>query len=137
MEAPVRPESGAGRVEAVPPTEAPAASPASTAVDTASEAGREYLRSLLNKYLLIHTTDGRMFRGEFMCTDPDYNIVLAHATEYRQPSARKRAQEARQAETGATKVVLNMTPRYLGLIVVPGQHIVKIELEEFASQMKP
>ena len=29
-----------------------------------------------------------------------------------------------------------MTSRYLGLIVVPGEHIRKIELEEFASQMK-
>lgn len=29
-----------------------------------------------------------------------------------------------------------MTSRYLGLVVVPGQHIVKIEVEEFASQVK-
>ena len=29
-----------------------------------------YLQSLLNKNLLVHTTDGRMFRGEFKCTDP-------------------------------------------------------------------
>ena len=30
----------------------------------------EYLASLLNKNLRIHTTDGRMFRGRFTCTDP-------------------------------------------------------------------
>lgn len=30
-----------------------------------------------------------------------------------------------------------MTSRYLGLVVVPGEYIVKIELEEFASQMRP
>jgi N-alpha-acetyltransferase 38, NatC auxiliary subunit len=29
-----------------------------------------------------------------------------------------------------------MTPRYLGLIVVPGKYIVKIEVEEFASQIR-
>lgn len=29
-----------------------------------------------------------------------------------------------------------MTSRYLGLVVVPGHHIVKIEVEEFASQVK-
>lgn len=29
-----------------------------------------------------------------------------------------------------------MTSRFLGLVVVPGQHIFKIEVEEFASQMK-
>ena len=29
-----------------------------------------------------------------------------------------------------------MTSRYLGLVVVPGKHIVKIEVEEFASQLR-
>lgn len=30
----------------------------------------DYLSSLLNQNLRIHTTDGRMFRGAFKCTDP-------------------------------------------------------------------
>jgi hypothetical protein len=29
-----------------------------------------------------------------------------------------------------------MTSRYLGLVVVPGEYVTKIEVEEFASQMK-
>jgi hypothetical protein len=29
-----------------------------------------------------------------------------------------------------------MTSRYLGLVVVPGKYIVRIEAEEFASQMR-
>jgi hypothetical protein len=29
-----------------------------------------------------------------------------------------------------------MTSRYLGLVVVPGEYITKIEVEEFASQLK-
>jgi N-alpha-acetyltransferase 38, NatC auxiliary subunit len=29
-----------------------------------------------------------------------------------------------------------MTARYLGLVVVPGRHIVRVEVEEFASQLK-
>jgi hypothetical protein len=29
-----------------------------------------------------------------------------------------------------------MASRYLGLVVVPGEHITKIEVEEFASQMR-
>lgn len=33
-------------------------------------------------------------------------------------------------------MVLDATSRYLGLVVVPGEYIVKIEVEEFASQMK-
>jgi hypothetical protein len=31
---------------------------------------------------------------------------------------------------------MDMTSRYLGLVVVPGKYITKIEVEEFASQMK-
>jgi hypothetical protein len=31
---------------------------------------------------------------------------------------------------------LDLTSRYLGLVVVPGEHITKIEVEEFASQVK-
>jgi hypothetical protein len=31
--------------------------------------------------------------------------------------------------------VQDMTSRYLGLVVIPGEHIVKIEVEEFASQI--
>ena len=30
----------------------------------------------------------------------------------------------------------DMTSRYLGLVVVPGEHIVRIMAEEFASQLK-
>jgi N-alpha-acetyltransferase 38, NatC auxiliary subunit len=32
--------------------------------------------------------------------------------------------------------MLDMTSRYLGLVVVPGEYITKIEVEEFASQMR-
>ncbi|UNI23542.1 hypothetical protein JDV02_009360 [Purpureocillium takamizusanense] len=99
-----------------------------------------YLQSLLNKNLRITTTDGRLFWGSFKCTDPDSNVVLAHTYEYRQPSDERvrrhlaEEQEAAAAE-GSTTVALDMTSRYLGLIVVPGHHIVKMELEQFASQM--
>ncbi|KAL1903483.1 hypothetical protein Sste5346_000110 [Sporothrix stenoceras] len=121
-------------------TPAPAVAGATSSANAAAirEESRAYLQTLLNKNLLVHTTDGRMFRGEFKCTDPDRNIVLAHATEYRQPTARQRAQyAAQQAAAGqSSRAVMNMTSRYLGLIVTPGHHIVKIEVEEFASQMK-
>jgi hypothetical protein len=31
---------------------------------------------------------------------------------------------------------MDMTSRYLGLVVVPGRHIVRIDVEEFVSQMR-
>ncbi|KAG9256034.1 uncharacterized protein F5Z01DRAFT_650871 [Emericellopsis atlantica] len=99
-----------------------------------SSEARHYLQGLLNKDLRIHTTDGRMFRGTFMCTDPDTNVVISRTHEYRQPSASQRAAAA-QNSTG-TSVTLDMTSRFLGLVVVPGEHIVKMEVEQFASQMR-
>lgn len=65
----------------------------------------------------------------------DRNIILSQTFEYRQPSAKKRL-EAAQNAGDAEKVTLQMSSRFLGLVVVPGMHIAKIELEEFASQLK-
>jgi small nuclear ribonucleoprotein (snRNP)-like protein len=112
---------------------------------------RQYLTSLLNKNLRITVTDGRIFLGGFKCTDPvrpilsclsyptdksyqDENVVLSNAYEYRHPSEHKI--KAAAARAGGKNVKLDMTSRYLGLVVLPGHHIVKIELEQFASQMR-
>ncbi|KAI1800475.1 hypothetical protein F4811DRAFT_556771 [Daldinia bambusicola] len=97
-----------------------------------------FLKSLLGKNLRIYTTDGRIFIGTFKCTDTHSNIVLALTYEYREPSQQKvaEAKAAASSGSGADKVALDMTSRYLGLVVVPGEHIVKMEVEEFASQAK-
>ncbi|KAF4819179.1 N-alpha-acetyltransferase 38-B, NatC auxiliary subunit [Colletotrichum siamense] len=100
------------------------------------EEARDFLTSLLNKNLRILATDGRMFLGIFKCTDPDRNVVLAHTYEYRQPSAQQRAEAAKNAAAGTGSVSMDMTSRYLGLVVVPGQYIAKIEVEEFSSQLR-
>ncbi len=56
-----------------------ASSPPISAANAAAigEESRAYLGSLLNKYLLVHTSDGRMFRGEFKCTDPVRQPMVA------------------------------------------------------------
>lgn len=68
----------------------------------------------------------------------DRNVVLSHTYEYRQPSDEQLAAQAASASAAGSsnKVAVDMTSRYLGLVVVPGQYIVKMELEEFASQAK-
>lgn len=121
-----------------------------------------YLQSLLGRNLRIHTTDTRMFVGIFKCTDmvrlssspfptlnqfltsfdlkQDQNIILANTFEYRLPS--QSAVQAAAAETtstsadGAGKFKMDMTSRFIGLVVVPGQYITKIELEENPYQMR-
>ncbi|EXM11960.1 hypothetical protein FOIG_01416 [Fusarium odoratissimum NRRL 54006] len=97
-----------------------------------TEKARECLSSILNKNLRVYTSDGRLFWGALKCTDP--NIVLAHTYEYRQPSSREREKAAEKADGETVKV--DMTSRYLGLVVIPGEHIAKMEVEEFASQMR-
>ncbi|KAG5945857.1 hypothetical protein E4U59_005055 [Claviceps monticola] len=106
---------------------------------------KAYLCYLLDKNLRVSTTDGRLFRGCFKCTDHDQNIVLSDTFEYRRRSSAPsekasetssdatlsaEAQSASAADDGSG----NMSSRNLGMVIVPGQHIVKMELEEFASQ---
>jgi small nuclear ribonucleoprotein (snRNP)-like protein len=87
-----------------------------------------YLSQFIGKTLRIHTSDKRVFGGQMKCTDKDRNIILSLAYEYREPPA----DVIRQAveESGNPSVPVNWTSRYVGLIVVPGEHIRKIELEE-------
>ena len=58
-------------------------------------------------------------------------MILSHTYEYRLPSA-----SSLPTTSNTDSITLDMTSRYLGLVVVPGGHITKIELEQFASQMK-
>ncbi|KAI1172479.1 hypothetical protein F4777DRAFT_561455 [Nemania sp. FL0916] len=95
-----------------------------------------YLQSLINKTLRVHATDGRMFVGTFKCTDTDSNVVLSLTYEYRYPSQQKLNEAADAANASLKTVKVDMTSRYLGLVVIPGEHITKIEVEEFASQVK-
>ncbi|KAJ5174947.1 uncharacterized protein N7482_000824 [Penicillium canariense] len=102
-----------------------------------NEKAIEYLNGLLGRTLRIHATDGRMFVGLFKCTDAERNIILANSFEYRLPTT-SAIQEAaaketeswdKTSETKSATVKVNMTSRLIGLIVIPGHHITKIELE--------
>lgn len=58
----------------------------------------------------------------------DRNIILSLAYEYRAPSAdviRKAVEES-----GNPSASVTWNSRYVGLVVVPGQHVKKIEFEE-------
>ncbi|XP_019879761.1 N-alpha-acetyltransferase 38, NatC auxiliary subunit [Aethina tumida] len=71
------------------------------------------LRSWLNKPLRIKMTDGRTLIGVFFCTDRDANIILGSCTEYLPISQDN----------------INDDRRMLGLVMIPGRHIVKVELD--------
>ncbi|XP_072259136.1 N-alpha-acetyltransferase 38, NatC auxiliary subunit [Pyxicephalus adspersus] len=80
---------------------------------------RHKLESLLNRNMRIEMTDGRSLIGCFLCTDRDCNVILGSAQEFLRPSDTFPVRE----------------PRVLGLAMVPGHHIVSIqvELESVAS----
>ncbi|KAK4165745.1 hypothetical protein QBC43DRAFT_234389 [Cladorrhinum sp. PSN259] len=102
----------------------------------------DFLETLINKTLRVTTTDSRMFCGNFKCTDAESNIILQHVYEYRPPSQQQiiasAAAAAAQAHSihGGGRLKLGMSSRFLGLVVVPGHHVAKIEVEEFASQLR-
>ncbi|KAF2125377.1 hypothetical protein P153DRAFT_378840 [Dothidotthia symphoricarpi CBS 119687] len=87
-----------------------------------------WLEQFIGKNLRVHASDGRVFGGQMKCTDKDRNIILSLAYEYRAPST----ESIRKAieESGNPSATVSWNSRYVGLIVVPGQHITKIELEE-------
>lgn len=101
-----------------------------------AELAVQYLDGLLGRSLRVHTTDSRMFVGIFKCTDAERNLILANSLEYRfpTPSAVEAAAKDNEAldntpQSSKATVKVNMSSRLIGLIVIPGRHITKIELE--------
>ncbi|CAL8327644.1 unnamed protein product [Lota lota] len=78
-----------------------------------SSQARQKLEGLLNKNMRIRMTDGRTLVGLFLCTDRDCNVILGSAQEFL-----KSSDMFSQGE-----------PRVLGLAMIPGHHVVSIEVE--------
>ncbi|KAJ9660781.1 hypothetical protein H2198_002320 [Neophaeococcomyces mojaviensis] len=89
-----------------------------------------FLESLLGKTLHITILDGRLFTGIFKCTDNESNVILANSFEYRMPSKAAEEKAKQEAKVTGRPARADMTSRFVGLIVVPGKQIVKMELEE-------
>lgn len=58
-------------------------------------------------------TDGRTLIGVFLCTDRDANIILGSCSEYLPPDP----------------TASNEDPRMLGLVMIPGKHIVTVHID--------
>ena len=98
---------------------------------TASQKSLDYLACYLNKTLHVHISDGRMFVGALKCTDNECNVILSMTHEYRPPSRADVQLAALKHERAGLEgnVKVDMKKRFVGLVVVPGLHIRKIELE--------
>lgn len=71
--------------------------------------GRKLLQSWLNRSFRVVISDGRIIVGTFLCTDKDANVILAMCSEYTKDGGGE--------------------SRNLGLIMIPGRHIVSIEAD--------
>jgi len=106
--------------------------PATSTESTQATQATTYLSTFLNRTLHLHTTDGRMFAGQMKCTDPERNIILSMTHEYRQPSTADIQLAAQRHERAGKSgnVKVDLKKRFVGLVVVPGKYITKIEAEE-------
>lgn len=78
------------------------------------------LRGLLQSTLRVTLSDGRVVTGQYQCLDEHLNFILQGATERR--VVRERA--------GVEESVERQQVRNLGLVVLPGKHVVKVEVKE-------
>ncbi|XP_026154831.1 N-alpha-acetyltransferase 38, NatC auxiliary subunit isoform X2 [Mastacembelus armatus] len=81
--------------------------------ESSSCQARQHLEGLLNKNMRIRMTDGRTLVGLFLCTDRDCNVILGSAQEFLK----------------STDTFSQGEPRVLGLAMIPGHHVVSIEVE--------
>jgi hypothetical protein len=65
------------------------------------------------------------------------NIILAKTYEYRMPTEKAKKEALKHLQTGQGAGKVGMTSRFLGLVVVPGRHIIKLEVEEKKSWELP
>jgi len=99
------------------------------------EEATSVLSRYLGRTLRVHTNDKRVFVGQMKCTDRECNIILSLAQEYRPPS--ESDLKAAAEEAGDSKLQVPFSSRFVGLIVVPGKYITKIEQEEYVGGSGP
>ncbi|PAA89817.1 hypothetical protein BOX15_Mlig029748g2, partial [Macrostomum lignano] len=79
----------------------------------------KFLTDCLGRLLRCTMIDGRVLVGTFACTDRDSNIILAGCLEY---------------QSLADCLADPRDCRSLGLAMIPGNKLVKMELESFGQQ---
>ncbi|TGZ85105.1 Sm-like ribonucleo protein [Ascodesmis nigricans] len=97
--------------------------------DTSYHTPSPALQKFINRTLRISITDDRFFIGRMMCTDRDRNVILSDTTEYRPP-----AQGVAGVKVEGDSVKAQLASRMIGLVVVPGKYITKIEVHETEGQ---
>lgn len=86
-----------------------------------TDGARASLESMLSRKLRVEISDGRVIYGRLVCTDSDLNLILCGSEEHGPTQCTAAAGDA------ATSV--SAFRRHLGMVMVPGKHIVSAALE--------
>lgn len=97
-----------------------AAAASAIAAAKAGLQAKAILRGLLQSTLRVTMSDGRVVTGQYQCLDEHLNFILQGAAERR--VVREKA--------GAEGSVERQQVRNLGLVMLPGKHVVKVEVME-------
>ncbi|KAJ3241432.1 hypothetical protein HDU81_000481 [Chytriomyces hyalinus] len=69
--------------------------------------------SYLGSTVRLEASDGRVFVGAFMCMDKEKNVILSGAEEFNSVDGLEER-------------------RYVGLVMLPGAHLVSFSVENYA-----
>ncbi|KAE8221569.1 hypothetical protein CF319_g5092 [Tilletia indica] len=102
---------------------------------SSDKAQRTLISTFINKIVLIHISDGRAFRGRFLCVDDTMNAILSDADELRLVEARKDSSKAEteEADGKGKGDSPEYSFRWVGMVMVPGEHIRAVEVESKAK----
>lgn len=75
------------------------------------------MTSYLNEQLRVSISDGRVFIGALICFDNHKNIILKDCSEFAKKTIKLKSGDKERELT-----------RYLGLVLIPGQHIVRCQV---------
>ena len=81
----------------------------------------------------ILLSDGRLLIGTFLCTDKDRNVILGACTESL-AAEEEDGQEEEVTEKKKPNPRIAGEPRNLGLAMVPGKHIVSIQIDDDSAK---
>eukprot|EP00878_Enallax_costatus_P010103 GHUV01010546.1.p1 GENE.GHUV01010546.1~~GHUV01010546.1.p1 ORF type:complete len:115 (+),score=45.96 GHUV01010546.1:274-618(+) len=107
---------------------------AATAAEAPQQPAADKVRQLFFRRLQVQLQSGRVIEGDFVCLDPQGNIILANASEHI-----KAAQNGSSNSSSLGKSSNGPALNHLGMVLVPkAQHkevLMEVTLSEKASVM--
>ncbi|EPQ30060.1 uncharacterized protein PFL1_02177 [Pseudozyma flocculosa PF-1] len=101
--------------------------PTTTSASSADDAALLITQRFIDRTVIVHIPDGRAFRGTLLCIDNGVNIILNNTYEvHRAPLPRG---DHPAAANGAPHPAPTYTERNVGMVMVPGAHVVRFEVE--------